>query len=112
MAGKIKNGIALYEIELDSCLNGVYTNEYLDGHICNEIAKMNKAKKGDEVTGDYRCFYFDESKSRFDAKLSISKNESVGTYEFIWTDLDGNIEFKGIGYKMNQRQIAVHYWSV
>jgi hypothetical protein len=43
-------GIVLYNIELNGCLNGVHTN--------NEIAK-SKEKKENGITGLYDCFYFD-----------------------------------------------------
>lgn len=113
---KIKEGIILYNIELNDCLNGVYTNDdpNLGGEIFNEIAKIkDKRGKENDITGLYDCFYFE-----FSLKGNVPVNailevtlEGKGKYKFLWTALDGKKQFVGIGYKMNDRQIAVNYHS-
>jgi len=113
---KIKEGIGLYNIELDGCLNGVYTNEHktLGGEILNEIARIRQKDKSDptSIAGIYNCFYFDYKNARVDAELTIKYSNR--TYEFEWVDVTGpkrHTLFKGIGYKMNEKQLAVHYWE-
>ena len=107
---KIK-GIVLYNIELNGCLNGVYTNNMADGIIFNEIAKLRKKFSEDEFEGDYDCFYFDKDPIRNDAELIIRKVEGKHrTYSFR-LNVDGKARFNGIGYKMNEKQLAVHYWD-
>ncbi len=59
----MKSGIVLYNIELDGCLNGVYTNDACDGEIFNEIAMMRTKKPdSDDLCGVYLCTYFENSK--------------------------------------------------
>ena len=107
----IKEGIALYNIELNGCLNGVYTNEHMQtqGVIYNEVNRIKTTKTlgKDDVSGIYDCFYFDLKNFRVEAELEISLTNNI--YYFTWRDLFGKILFKGVGYKMNDKQIAVHY---
>lgn len=110
----MESGIALYSIELNGCLNGVYTNDGLDGEIFNEIARMKNQKKmmSNEICGEYECFYFDGIDGRAGWSLIIEyKNPQGKTNEYIftWKNKIGNTTFIGSGYKMNERQIAVHY---
>lgn len=102
-------GIILYNIELDNCLNGVFTNYYLDGTIFNEIAKKRECSNG--IVGVYDCFYFDIIDRKNDVELQISIDKSKqNTFLFEWRN-EKTLLFKGIGYKMNEKQIAVHYTS-
>lgn len=108
----VKEGIALYSIEADGCLNGVYTNEHrtTGGVICNEIARIkDRSKVKDDCSGLYDCFYFEE-KGRLEGELEITVKNRVYTFE--WRDSSGTPIFRGQGYKMNGRQIAIHYISV
>lgn len=113
----METGIALYTIELNHCLNGVYTNDGLKGEICNEIAKRRgKVAPGhiddaEEINGVYDCIYFGNKNSREGWELLIGSDseKKVRQYEFCWRNKKGKVEFKGIGYKMNEKQIAVHY---
>lgn len=111
----IKEGIILYNIELNGCLNGVYTNEdkTVVGEVYNEISrlKMTSQLGLDGVSGRYDCFYFDLNNFRVEAELEITLI-SGNMYEFYWWNLHGKKIFQGIGYKMNERQVAAHYWSV
>ena len=111
----IKEGIILYNIELNGCLNGVYTNEdkKVLGEIFNEISriKMTSQIGADGISGRYDCFYFDLNNFRVDAEFEITLKKG-NIYEFCWWDLHGSKLFQGIGYKMNEKQIGVHYWSI
>ena len=105
-------GIALYNIELDGCLSGVYSNddEKVAGEIFNEICRKRKTSNTseDSLVGTYDCFYFDLKNERCSAILEIDNHKK--TYLFTWKDIDGKkVIFEGVGYKMNNNQIAVHY---
>ncbi len=103
-------GLILYTIEADDCLNGVYTN---DGHatpgtICNEIAKRRPGTgRGDRLEGIYECVFFENTVSH---SLLLTINKRGRTYEFTWGD-PAAPNFEGIGYIMNDRQVVVRYWD-
>ena len=104
------HGIILYDIELSECLNGVWTNQPNKGVIRNEIAKR-VIKGSDEIVGTYQSSYIeiDDNIHRGTLTITIEPTE-VGVYSFLWVYENGNT-FKGKGYRMNERQITVHYWE-
>jgi len=112
-----ESGIVLYDIELDGCLNGVFTNEFSKGQIYNEIARkknvVDSEKTDDSLIGEYNCYYFDPvghvSELTIQEKNGPSKLPKV--YAFSWR-ISGKTIFHGTGYKMNEKQIVVHYWMV
>jgi len=111
---RIEEGIEIYNIELDGCLNGVYTNEHkkVGCEIHNEIARIKQRDESDPqgISGTYDCFYFDYRNARVDALLKITN--SGRAYSFEWRDVKNNkLLFEGYGYKMNEKQLAVHYWE-
>ena len=111
----IKKGIVLYNIELDNCLNGVWTNEINDGKIRNEIAK--KLKEADNIIeGAYTSVFIDIDNELYTCRLEISLNGTRGTYTFKWDNIQHkcnstSAKYEGIGYMVNEKQIAVHYWQ-
>lgn len=101
------NGLILYSIEHDGCLNGVYTN---DGgrspELCNEIAKRRHGTNGhDRLSGTYDCMFFEPRNSH---SLMLTIEMWRDTYYFIWGDLTAP-NFIGIGYIMNDTQVVVRY---
>lgn len=109
---KIEKGIALYSIELDGCLNGVYTNEDVDGLISNEILiPLDKGKYDNPLIGEYLCRYFDnKTKLGYEEILEISlEKRTNGTYIFTWKGKNNVIKFTGVGYKMTEKLLAVSY---
>jgi len=103
-------GIVLYNIELNGCLNGVFTNDGLSGVIYNEIAKIKGGARSHDFSGIYDCFYFDRPDLRNDVELEIST--SNGMYTFTWRNITTRQAiFIGTGFLMNEKQIAVHYVS-
>lgn len=112
MANKV-DGMILYSIELNGCLNGVYTNEHAQGFIYNEIARKKKYIREEEgiIDGEYDCFHFEGSNSlRNNTELIITKISNSEGFDFIWFVKNSTIpKFKGIGYRMNEKQLAVHY---
>lgn len=116
---KVKYGIALYNIELSGCLNGVYTNENEKGIISNSISI--KKSKSDSLIGEYDYSYFEngvdkkKGNDNYKGELVISYDPSFPkVYKFDWNIDTGfkKISFEGKGYKMNEKQIAVRYQSV
>ena len=105
---KMEKGIALYNIELDGCLNGVYTYDGINGTILNEIARKKTKKDKGELCGIYDSSYFDTGNFRHKAILTIGEGEK-GTYTFIWKVVGKEIVYEGTGYKMNEKQIVVKY---
>lgn len=106
----IKNGIILYSIERNGCLNGLYTHEDLHGRIFNEIARKKNGKIG--IEGIYACAYFEveEQDEATLAFLKISKRPNSRILDFVWAS-DGKEKFTGVGYQMSKRQISVNYKS-
>lgn len=107
------SGLILYTIELDGCLNGLYTNNKVDGEILNEIAKRkhdSPTKNTDTIIGTYDCVFFEANKPFVQANLVINIEQGTArTYTFDWIKLGKSI-FKGRGYKISHNQIIVHYW--
>lgn len=112
-------GIVLYDIEMDGCLNGVYTNmsDECHGVIYNEIARKKKCDKK-EIAGIYDSQFFDLDNDRYFCKLEITRRRGteINIYDFRWHDIMDeenqtvNREYVGVGYQMNERQISVTYW--
>lgn len=118
---KVK-GLILYNVELDGCLNGVYTNNYLGGVICNEIARRqfsNENQSKNEIEGHYDCFYFSTEKDSIRNNIILEikrvKIEEITaemkglTLLFKWKNQEGKTVFEGLGYLMNPRQLVVSY---
>ena len=112
------NGIILYNIEMNGCLNGVCANmEAPAGVIYNEIARKRlSAKQAEEevggveldLEGTYDCQYFDPEGEYRNCDLVIKKEKGLNAYSFEWTG-KGERLYVGRGYKMNARQVVVHY---
>jgi hypothetical protein len=112
------DGIALYNIEMDGCLNGVYTDIEANGVIFNEINRKKKYSeaKSSDIIGDYDSLSFDriskKSKRNKYCRGSLKITKYNKAYSFKWINSHDVPEYEGIGYKMNTTQIAVTYWTV
>jgi len=104
---EIENGVILYTIGSDGCLNGLYANKGAKGEVFNEVAK--KITDMSTIEGKYECFYFEEG-AGVPCNLLIDRN-SDGYFEMIWS-IGTKPIFKGVGYLMNSTQIVVNYWDV
>jgi len=107
-------GIVLYNIERDGNLNGVYTNNHpiTNSRIFTETARLIEPITFDGTIENriYDCFYFDAVDGRVDCTLTF--RISNGRYDAEWTLLNQNRPlFIGQGFLMNDRQIAISYWS-
>ena len=107
----VTKGMCLYSIEKNGCLNGVFVNE--NGKISNEILKLTEQQGEDKICGKYIASWVENGSIVNDKNVTIEKENNVtiekktdGSYEFKWGEV-----FTGFGYKMNDRQIAVHYKS-
>lgn len=104
-------GMALYNIERDGCLNGVYTNQFAEGVIFNEIARFNGKHEPGAIVGNYKCAWFERSSNAVEKKdLEITQSDE-GLLTFRWR-VGGEVRFEGTGYQMNDTQIAVSYHRV
>ncbi|WP_333878566.1 hypothetical protein [Flavobacterium sp.] len=107
-------GIVLYDTESDNTLNGVYTNNdpSVWGTILGETARLVKSypntDNGTQLL-EYDCFYFDFPTGGVSCTLLLEVNGRV--YKAKWL-ANGKTLFEGEGFKMNERQIAISYWSV
>jgi hypothetical protein len=107
----MNRGIVMYSIEGDGCLNGVFTNPGAFGRILNEVARRRGGPLA-TLEGDYDCFYFDSDDSRNDCTLTISIDPTTRQFTLRWIGLDGVTWFEGRGFRMNDRTLVAHYWSV
>ena len=108
-------GIVLYDIELDNCLNGIYTNIPEGGVILNEICRKKhnpSIAPIDTLIGDYKCIWFSNKSILNEGTLEIEYlNNYSKIYSLLWRDKVSNkIIFRGVGYKMNGKQLVVTYW--
>lgn len=100
-------GLILYSIELNGCLNGVYTNDSGSmPEICTETAKRRTGTgDGDMLSGTYDCMFFEPTSTH---KTILTIECVRDTFYFIWGDLTAPT-FIGVGYIMNQTQAVVRY---
>lgn len=103
-------GIVLYSIERDNSLNGVYTNSHPSTRaiIFTETARL---RQGNLIEGQRAIF--DSSYFDFDGiNICTLIIEIInGVYIAEWQLQNGTI-FRGQGFLMNDRQIAISYWLV
>lgn len=109
-------GIILYDIQLDGNLTGVYTNNHDEsrGQLRTEYAHIKEdIIPNYRVDGEYEfeCSYFDHVANRTNARLKFKIHNRIIYAE--WYINDGNeLTFSGEGFQMNERQLAISYWSV
>ncbi len=101
-------GVILYNLEMDGCLNGVYTNQGASSEIYSEILKKKpKAAKVDDILfSDYDCQFMDNDGPHY-CEVKMKKHK-YGYYILEWFE-HGDLNCRGIGYRMNDRQIVVYY---
>jgi len=100
-------GIVVYEIFPNGCLNGVYSNDHplTQNEIFNEIARK-KSKNAGKIDGDYTCCYIDLNNVAYICDLEIKNNSNQ--FQFTWYETGTrNVKFKGIGWLTRNNQITV-----
>lgn len=108
---KIK-GIVLYDKQLNGKLNGVFTNNDPNNNaeIFTETARLNPNRICENGGNWYEVFYFDGNNGKTFGEMNLYKN-SHNMYIAEWY-VNANIIFKGFGFDMNERQIAINYQSL
>lgn len=117
------HGVIVYEIIVDNSemliLNGIYSSSD-DYKISNEIAKRETCKQETrkevekDIVGTYKSRYIEtigQPEKAIECNLTIKKNQNHEAYEFEWKNND-DLHQKGIGIKINSKQIAVSYINV
>ena len=128
------DGVVLYEIFPDGCLNGTFSNDHPNGFITasgirignrlfNEIARKIDQNNNDilnnpsALIGEYICSYIDLGGIVYECRLEISlghirRNRRACGYDFVWNDsTSGAILFEGSGWRIGN-QIVVSYRDV
>jgi len=107
----IFRGIVLYNIERNKFLNGVYSNNHpaTGGRIFTETVRLidDSLVEGNTLVHIYESLYFD-LEDWVNCRLTFRITD--GVYRAVWQLPNGNIIFRGEGFLMNDRQIAITYW--
>ncbi|MBS1686869.1 MAG: hypothetical protein JSS76_19180 [Bacteroidetes bacterium] len=104
-------GIAMYDIHADGCLQGLYTNYGEDGLVYNEISRKSDGTSA--LLGEYVCMWFDVKNapiSNMTLEICMAHGKSQ-TYFVKLKNEKGGVNFCGIGYKMNDKQLVISYWN-
>jgi len=103
-------GIAVYTIEDDGCLNGLWTEKSLKGELMNEIAKkIGKTKKG--LDGEYHDKYIDYKNKKYTGTLTIKQDKIDKSYFLKWEIKEPHdLNYGGIGFKI-EKQFIVYWWK-
>ena len=105
-------GVCLYTIELDGCLNGLFTNE-AHREVFNEICKRRRdslPQDQDTLIGIYDYVFFDSDRSSHSGEMAIIAHPIFqNVLQFQWRNRNGNDVFTGVGYLISPRQVVVRY---
>ncbi|MDB5136010.1 MAG: hypothetical protein JWP37_2613 [Mucilaginibacter sp.] len=113
--GKTLNGIVVYEILPDGCLNGVYSNTHKDtkNQIFNEMARKNSLFDEDKIDGIYACSNIDLANLVYTCELDIANTNNQ--YTLKWYEITSKrnriLKFEGIGWRTRKNQLTVMYWD-
>lgn len=102
-------GVVVYTIENDGCLNGVYANTQTPTphEVFNEIAKLTTPRTSeDRLTGNYRVSWISDSEI-VTGTLEIRRLERF--YDVRWFVGNNNLVFTGIGFITGPHQFTVAY---
>ena len=110
---KTFDGVCVYEILPDGCLNGVYTNDRPDtkNEMFNEIARKVSGNDKDKIIGKYVCCYIDVGNTPKICELVIQvgqRHVRNGQYDFMWYE-SGVMVYEGTGWRTRDTQITVSY---
>lgn len=114
-------GIIVYTIHKDGCLNGIYyATGNPKGYTYNEIARKtndsvlekeqdkNDSEKQEPIVGDYVCSWIEENNKQVSGTLHIQQRNNLGTFKVTWQE-NGTDKFKGTGFLLDDKTFAVHY---
>ncbi len=101
-------GIIVYTIHKDGCLNGLY---YATGNPAgptyNEIARKIDERPKD-LDGNYVCCWIDGDNNVVEGKMNISKITKNGTYD-VKCEVKNKLDFIGTGFLLDNNMFTVHY---
>lgn len=104
-------GIVLYDIERNGFLNGVYSNNHpvATGRIFTETARLvdDTLVEGTTEVHIYESLYFDLTEW---VHCRLTFRITNGVYVAEWRLPNDEVIFRGEGFLMNDRQIAITYW--
>lgn len=112
-------GIIVYTIHKDGCLNGLYyATGDKDGPTYNEIARKindipnpeNKDNnyKTEPIVGIYVCSWIDDKNNINNGELHITHRNDKGVFDVKWKK-DNEYKFSGTGFLLDDKTFAVHY---
>lgn len=102
-------GVKVYTIEPNGCLNGIYTNNSPETgqRICNEIArKIPDSSNDPALEGSYSCCRIDVHNQQHLGILHIHR--LLNAYALSWEE-NNKIAFTGTGYRTRPDQLVVVY---
>lgn len=106
-------GVVVYTIEKNGCLNGVYANDEnpLPNHVYNEIAKRTTdINKEYPLAGTYLCSWIEWSnKGDIIVNGVLTINWQGNYYDVVWRDNKNNRLFVGKGFQTGDYQLTVRY---
>ena len=104
-------GIIVYKIERDGCLNGFYTtsDNGKSHRLYNEIARKKDDSDTKSIEGEYVCSWININNEVKIGTLTIIKGSTC--YELTW-HVDGADRYTGTGYITGEQQLTVSYRSV
>lgn len=117
-------GMVVYNIIIDSnnnnhvVLNGLWTNNFSQSRIMNEIARQRtKMEASDMLSGNYNSAFIEANRNEAtnmeivtvvaDLQIILQSN---GSYELIWR-ISNTDAFHGVGFQLNDLLVAT-YWEV
>src|SRR4051794_23539837 len=102
--------IAVYTIERDGYLTGVFSNPGVSNKVCREV--LIKKDGNNDVEGLYDCSYQSHNNKTYRGELSIKREGKRYQFDWIITFEDENpvsLFFNGAGYDRPLGRIAVYY---
>lgn len=109
------DGVIVFEILPNGCLNGVYSNDHADSknEIFNGIARKKPNQK-EGIIGDYICGFMSHNSDDIwtcDLKIhNTPKRQRNGQFHFEWYEKGTNkMIFEGTGWQTRTNQITVSY---
>ena len=102
-------GVVVYTIGLNGCLNGFYTNNAPQngGRVFNEIARRDPDGANDlDIPGTYTCSWIDLNNQIQNGSLIITPQGTI--FDVQW-QVNNAIVFRGRGYRTQIDQLVVVY---
>ena len=112
MKKKIR-GIVKFQIQNNGILDGIYTNNALNGRVLNETVIKSRVSPG--LIGTYDCTYQDHDVITYHGELKIDlQNGSTTNFKLSWDIIDhinnnNHFYFSGDGFLFSASELIVSY---